>query len=268
MDRESRHYKEEIQELLDNRLSPHARAQLESHLGVCPECCRELEALRWTKQFSSRHYAASTMPASLEENLLQALDLEDRSHSPENQTSRFWWPSQRPILVYGFLVFAAVILIFSYFIKFPQLPSEVAQDYWNYGDQKLPLDLETSDVKEMENFFLDHGIHFETRVFDLGMMNYGLAGGRVHQLINRQSALFVYRREGNKRIICQMYPGKATELPAGSMLRQNNGIQFHIYRLKELTLVFWQEGAVTCVLTSDIDGEEVIQLAFAKAVKI
>ncbi len=35
-----------------------------------------------------------------------------------------------------------------------------------------------------------------------------------------------------------------------------------------LTVVFWQEGAVTCVLTSDISPEEVVQLAFAKAVKV
>jgi hypothetical protein len=38
--------------------------------------------------------------------------------------------------------------------------------------------------------------------------------------------------------------------------------------MKNLTLVFWQEGAVTCVLASDIDPEELAQLAFAKAVKV
>ena len=32
-----------------------------------------------------------------------------------------------------------------------------------------------------------------------------------------------------------------------------------------LTAVFWQEGAVVCVLVSDIETEEVVQLAFAKA---
>ena len=32
-----------------------------------------------------------------------------------------------------------------------------------------------------------------------------------------------------------------------------------------LTTVFWQEGAVVCVLVSDTDAETVIQLAFDKA---
>jgi hypothetical protein len=33
-------------------------------------------------------------------------------------------------------------------------------------------------------------------------------------------------------------------------------------------MVFWQEGDVICVLTSDLGSEEVIQLAFAKAIKV
>ncbi|MGH9847469.1 MAG: hypothetical protein ACREEM_52925, partial [Blastocatellia bacterium] len=96
-----------------------------------------------------------------------------------------------------------------------------------------------------------------------------LVGGRVHQLTNRQSALFVYRGKDNRILICQMYPGQVTELPSsGASLRENKGTRFYIYRVNGLTVVFWQEGAVTCVLTSDSNPEEVIQLAFAKAVKI
>jgi hypothetical protein len=101
------------------------------------------------------------------------------------------------------------------------------------------------------------------------MMNYHLVGGRIHQLIGRQSALFVYRGKDRRLLICQMYPGQVTELPpASATLRENKGIRFHIYRADGLTAVFWQEGAVTCVLASDGDPEEVIQLAFVKAMKI
>ncbi|MGH9936104.1 MAG: hypothetical protein ACREAM_07650, partial [Blastocatellia bacterium] len=175
------------------------------------------------------------------------------------------------------LVMGAAVAL-SYFLlrKSPErpaetaaLPSAVARDYQNYRAEKLPLTLETGDVKELERFFSARGIAFDTRVFDLGMMNYHLVGGRVHQLIERQSALFVYRGKDRRILICQMYPGRAPELPlAGAVLRENNGIHFYIYRFDGLTLAFWQEGAITCVLTSDGDSEEVVQLAFAKAVKI
>ncbi|MGH9956186.1 MAG: hypothetical protein ACREBC_03525 [Pyrinomonadaceae bacterium] len=150
----------------------------------------------------------------------------------------------------------------------PALPSQVARDYRNYKSEKLRLMLETEDVREMEEFFSEAGIPFRTRVFDLEMMGYRLVGGRVHQLINSQSALFVYRGKGNRIVVCQMYTGQATKLPSGAVRRANKGIQFYIYRMNGLTVAFWQEGTVTCVLTSDIDSEEVIQLAFAKAMKI
>jgi hypothetical protein len=44
-------------------------------------------------------------------------------------------------------------------------------------------------------------------------------------------------------------------------------MSFQIYRVGELTLVFWQEGTMVCVLASDAKSEAVIQLAYAKAVK-
>jgi len=41
---DSRHYKEEMQELLDSRLSPEARLEVEKHLESCEECRRELRS--------------------------------------------------------------------------------------------------------------------------------------------------------------------------------------------------------------------------------
>lgn len=77
-----------------------------------------------------------------------------------------------------------------------------------------------------------------------------------------------YRGEGNKILVCQMYEGNAEDLPGDPQLRRNEGITFSIYRKEGETLAFWQEGSVTCVLASDIAPEEVIGLAFGKAMKV
>jgi hypothetical protein len=42
-------------------------------------------------------------------------------------------------------------------------------------------------------------------------------------------------------------------------------MHFVIYERRGVTLVFWMEGDVMCVLSSDIGREEVVGLAFAKA---
>ncbi len=108
----------------------------------------------------------------------------------------------------------------------------------------------------------------DLRVFNLDMMGYHLLGGRIHALGQGPSALFVYQDASGRALLCQMFEGTLTQLPAGGETREHNRIAFRVYRSGALTLVFWQEGAVVCVLTSDAPTEEVIQLAYAKSVKV
>jgi anti-sigma factor RsiW len=271
MTTETRHFKEEIQEFLDDRLNAELRLEVEQHLELCEPCRTEMQALQWTRNLSHQQFAPEAMPAKVEENILLALDLEDRRFIRNTVFSWIWWRRKSALLAFSSILIAAVALTLSYLTFYAPLqgfPSEVARDYQNYQTEKLPLMLQTEAINEMEKFFSESEFPFQTRVFDLAMMGYRLTGGRVHQLLNRKSALFVYRKEGNKVLVCQMYPGLVTELPTGAMLRESKGIQFYIYHVNGLTVVFWQEGAITCVLTSDIDSEEVIQLAYAKAMKI
>ena len=41
------------------------------------------------------------------------------------------------------------------------------------------------------------------------------------------------------------------------------GSRYSLHHIGEITVVFWQAGVVVCALISDLDREEVIQLAFA-----
>ena len=84
-------------------------------------------------------------------------------------------------------------------------------------------------------------------------------------MLFRSRALFVYRGPANEKLVCQMFVGQVDELPKGATLRENKGIKFYTYQSNGVTAVFWQEGTVVCVLVSDIAPEEVVQLAFAKA---
>jgi hypothetical protein len=53
--------------------------------------------------------------------------------------------------------------------------------------------------------------------------------------------------------------------PRAPTVCENKGIGFHICQKDGLSAVFWQEGAIVCVLISDVEPEAVVQLAFAKA---
>jgi anti-sigma factor RsiW len=147
------------------------------------------------------------------------------------------------------------------------VPAELAQDFAAYRDGILTLEIVASDAKEVE-LYLEQHLDFDARVFDLAMMEYLPVGGRVHEAGGAPSALFVYRGPDGRILVCQMFRGRREELPAAGERRVNDGIEFQVYERDGKTVVAWQEGEVVCVLVSDIQREQVIQLAFAKAVKV
>ena len=256
-----RHFKEELDALLDGRLDAAARTEVESHLATCEECRRAFAALRWTKQYAATRFAAPDAPADLREKILRSLRADTIAEIVPAPPRRTW---SRPLALAASILFAALIAGFFFFGK-STLPALVVKDFRAYRTQELPLDLATDDVKQMEEFFSAHGVPFTPRVFDLGMMQYRLVGGRVHRLAGEPSALFIYRGPAGEDLLCQMFPGKVGELPAGAKRLVNKGIEFFIYRKARMTAVFWQEGAIVCALASDIESDNVTQLAFAKA---
>ncbi len=264
----SDHYDDELQDALDGRLDAQARAKLEAHLAACPSCRHHFESLGWLKQQLARLAEVEPLPGSLATSVARALDAEDGQAAARRSTLSARVRRWRPALAWSVGAMAALLLVFLDAGRSPDLPSAVARDYRDYRSGALPLALETADVSRMERFFSQEGVPFQTRVFDLAMMKHRLVGGRVHRLAGRLSALFVYRSEDGHRVVCQMYMGQPEELPAPAERREHDGIVFFVYRTEGLTVVFWQEGEVICVLAGEREGEAVIQLAFAKAMKV
>ena len=261
------HFKAELQALLDNRLEAATRAEVERHLAACSDCQHELEALRWTKELSGRFAAKVKAPAELRAKILRDIHAAARPtiSKPEKISAWQWFiqPRLRP-----YFASAALVIALGAWLLWPgtlTLPGLVAQDFRALQTQQLALEFSTGDVKKMESYFTQRGLAFNTRVFDLGMMNYRLEGGRIAPSQRQPRAQFVYRGPANQSLLCQMFVGRVTALPAGATVREDHGIRFHIYEAKGLTSVFWQEGAVVCALISDIPQSEVVQLAFAKA---
>ena len=261
------HVGDGIQELLDGRLPADTRREVEAHLEECERCRGEWQALNWTKQLVAGLSEATPVPDAMEAELLAALEVEDRAAKARAGRSR-WWRRRAAFLGYAAAASLALVSVLHYLDPLRALPARVAGDHAAYRAGSLPLELQTQDVRRLERFFVEHGVPFPTRVFDLGMMGYRLEGGRVHRLAGRPSALFVYRGEGGKILICEMYPGHARELPGGAELRESKGIRFYVYHTGRTTTVFWEEGDIVCALSSDADTQEVIGLAFAKAVVI
>jgi anti-sigma factor RsiW len=260
-----KHFKDEIQDLLDNRLDAPMRAEVEQHVEACTECRREFEALRWTKSFAAKQFAAKAAPSELRENILRALEADTGSARTITLGPGFQMRKLKPILAWAAALVALGILALILIPKQRTLLHVVARDFRSYQNQKLTLEQTTPDVKELEEFFAEHGLPFTPHVYDLSAKNYRLVGGRVQYLRGQRTEWVVYRGPNNQALVCQMYVGKVSELPGGSVERGHRGKKFQIYQVKGVTMVFWQDRKVVCVLISDIPAENVVQLAFAKA---
>src|SRR5437867_12261455 len=251
---------EEIQDFADARLTPARREDLERHLATCPQCSREIEKLRWVKEGTAR-LPIHDPPPDLPARVAQALDNEDRRGSHASPLRRYLLPAAGVLAAA-----AAIVLLVS---RGPRdLPSAVGRDFAAFGRATLSLDTASDDGPALERYFARRGLRFRTRVFDLGMMGYGLVGARVHRLAGRSSALFVYRSHDDRTLVCQMFEGTLDELPRGGETRVHDGIEFRVFSEDGVTLVFWTEGSVVCGLVSDGPREDVVQLAYAKAVKV
>lgn len=257
-----------LQDFLDDRLDAARQAEVRAHLQACPQCRGELEALRWVRDTALKRLPAEPVPPEVAGRIAGALDEADRQSRPAAAASvRPQWRKWAGAGVAALLAAAAVVLVILSRSR-PDLPEVVGRDFAEYSSGGLALDLRSSDGKAVESLFAARGIDFRTRVFDLGMMQYQLVGGRVHRLGSRPSALFAYRGPEGRDLVCQMYEGRLDALPRPDTVRSQDGIRFQVYRLGKLTLVFWQEGTVVCVLASDAEPESVIRLAYAKAVKV
>jgi hypothetical protein len=162
------------------------------------------------------------------------------------------------------MLFAAVVLVLNYFIKFPTPPEEAAASFRAYREQKLPLQIETSDAATLERYFADEGGSFAVHRLDPATCT--LKGGRVQRMLNRKSYWYAYQGPLNKLFVFQVYPGSIEELPAAAEIRWHRGRSFHIYSAHEgATAVFWQEKHLCCALISDASLEEIVLLAQASA---
>lgn len=269
MNEGSSHVRDEIDDLVGGRLDTNAVRRIELHLAGCESCRREWNAVRRTREALRQSTAEVELPPDVSRRVIAALDTEVRTGSPVRTRFRVW--------PFAAATAALIVVVFLLLVRSPaprkasrqvDLAEETARDFRLIRSSALPLQFRSESPAAVETFFARAGISFPTRVFDLGMMGYQLEGGRTHRLGGRPSALFVYRGASGKRLVCQMFEATVSSLPAGSMIRKHDGIRFYRYERGGTTTVFWPEGAVLCVLSSDGASDEVLRLAYAKAVKV
>lgn len=258
---EPMHPGEQLADLVDGRLSAAEAADVRAHLEHCADCRAVHDELRAARAAARALQGDVPMPADLLASVSRALDREDES---ERRAEPARVPSTLRILL-QVAATIAITLLFRAFVTPPRdLPRELASIQSQLGTQYLPLEIASSDVQSIERYFADAGPP-RVRVIDLSMMGIVNEGGVRYLNNSHPYALMAYRLPSGARLVCQMYEGLLADLPPPAETREQNGFRFQLYRRGTLTLVFWQEGELVCVLGAELPGDEVMALAVAKA---
>ncbi len=254
------HDSDRLMDLVDGRLGEADEAAVRAHLASCETCAVTFAGLQRARETVRSLGGGPAMPASLEANISAVLDQEDAAGARRGGPG-WWW-----------LAAAAVVCLAAgvWWVARPASDVLVAQAQAQHDaivDRGFSTNAwRSSDATTIENAFANSGATLpRIRVIDLTMMGWPLEGGEVVRIGSRTAALYAYRRPNGDRIVCQMYEGQLAELPTTIDVRLHRGFVFHVYERDGVTLVFWQEGRLVCVLASRLPQAEVVALAFEKA---
>ncbi len=269
----SAHPGDALQDFLDGRLSGVAAEQVRAHLETCASCQAVRDELTIAREaLATLRGGDIPLPVDLLAAVQRSLAAESAPRPapaamPSNHVRASGADSRRRR---WFAVAAAAAVVIGYVLLGNRptpldLPAQAARDLGAVGSRTLPLELRTDQAALLERYFAATPNGPRVRVIDLAMMSIALEGGVRHTLDGRQSALYSYRTPSGARLVCQMFEGRLADLPAPGEVREQNGFRFQVYTRGAVTLVFWQEGELVCVLASELPANEVIALAVAKA---
>lgn len=139
------------------------------------------------------------------------------------------------------------------------------RDWSRIASGRLHLDVRSTSPSAVSRFFVERGLPFRVEPGALTLPGYRLVGARVHAIGGRPSALAVHRDARNKIVVCQRFEGRVEDLRRPDRVVLRNSERVHLYRSRGGMAVFWQDGAVTRSLASDLPEEEIVRLALSAA---
>lgn len=275
-----------LDDWLDGRLSAEEGQAVSRHLDAC-EACRSLaDGLRLTRQVLREDVGDPALPDGLEAGVFSALDREDeatrasargsRTDSPpltvRPRRWRTWIPLAAALAVAALAGFLFALRETPRPIDGPPDPVPAARQpgavdavFADYAAVlKAPAAFEVESAEALAHRWQQANLDFPVRVLDLSEIGVPLVGGAARALGGQPAAMALYQGlEG--LIACWMFPGEEADLPPPLAEHERGEFRFKVYRRGDASLVVWREGDVLCALAAPGEVQQVLDLAFAKA---
>ena len=183
-------------------------------------------------------------------------------------------PSSRPlanpapiltvVAIGGIAIIAAIVSI----LRHPTVPAVISEDYSRVAARLLLPDVQGSDRAIVSRELAARQPALRVTLPSLSGASYALEGATVRQMRDAPGVVAIYRNPELDLVVAHAYVGTTADLPGPPEVRQIDGRRFVIQRKATNILVFWQDGPVVRVMTSNLPSEQVLRLAANAALSL
>ena len=248
--------------LLDYRrgtLRPAAREEIHAHLESCAACAREEAAEQALTQVLEERLPQHAAPLALKRRLAARWPL---TAAPRPS----WWSRWGRSLVPALAVAAGLLVVVPLYYQRavvspgdgPGMVAEAVNDHLRILSSRHPLDIESGGMHQVKPWF-EGRLDFAPVVGFLGDQEFPLQGGAVGYFLDRKAAVFVFQRRLHA-ISLFVFRAEGLPWPTRGLTRVADA-DAHATVARGFTVILWRSGGLGYALVSDVNRQELTQLA-------
>ena len=253
----------ELQDFLDGRLDDTSRREVERRLADSAEWRDELEVLTISREVSHTGLSSIHMPEGLRSQIQDAIADELQGAKATIRPAGRLLSFRLPAMAAAALILFAAGMYFSQSAPAAGPATTVVEIFHTYQIGEMPLQFTLADPSCLEDHLAAMGMSFDPGMATLE--GYVYQGGCITKKPECDYATFAFVNEAKEVVTCQMFPGRLEKMTGTFEHRIQRGKDFMIAREGCITMTFWQDGDMICVISTDGNEEESIQLAVNKA---
>jgi anti-sigma factor RsiW len=256
---ECREVRELLLEYQRGRLDTDRARALRGHLEACPACTRAEAAEALLTDLLDRQLPQHPAPLALKRRLA--------AHWPAAAPRPSWWQRWgRPLVPAAGVAVLLLVAIPLYYQRAierqpggtAEMVREAVNDYVRLLDSQHPLDIQSGGIHQVKPWF-EGRLDFAPQVSFEGNAEFPLRGGAVGYFLDRKAAVFVYARRLHT-ISLFVFRAEGLPWPTGE-LRPLGRAQAFVTASRGFNVVLWRAGGLGYALVSDLDAQELLQLA-------
>jgi anti-sigma factor RsiW len=247
----------QLHDLVKRRLDPALRAEIGSHVESCASCGSAERAERALDELLEQRLTRYAAPIALKRRLGLLMG---RPESASRAHAR-WTRAIAPAMAAGFALLAAGVVLqrsSSPGSELASLTSEAVNDHLRVLASQHPVEIESGGMHQVKPWF-EGKLDFAPVVPAPEGSELQLRGGSVGYVFDRKAAVLVYGLRLHVVTLLVFRPEGLAWPDAGA--RQIGTVRGSETSTRGFNVVLWQDGGLGYVLVSDVNAEELTELA-------